>query len=240
MQASMGYWNRLTVLAIVCFISSAHASFLATGPPAAPQLQHWGGDSELASLINGLIQNRTAEREIQGISIGNSTHKYQVPTKNEHTPYGNSTAGTTNSRYTAANLSTLGELAPPSYWFLADQRFKNRQPLAGDNYPVFRDVTKPPYNAKADGKTDDWAAIMRAVTDGRTCGQGCAATSTKGSIVYFPPGDYIISKPIIQYYYSAFVGHPVRRPRIMPTKSFEGIALIDTDVYIENGNGENW
>jgi glucan 1,3-beta-glucosidase len=103
---------------------------------------------------------------------------------------------------------------------------------------VFRDVTK--YGAKGDGKTDDWLAISYAIMDGSRCGENCNATSSKGAIVYFPPGTYLISKPIIQYYFTVFVGHPKKRAVIKGSKKFEGIALIDTDVYIENGNGANW
>lgn len=45
------------------------------------------------------------------------------------------------------------------------------------------DVTKPPYSAKGDGKSDDTAAIQRALTD--AMGQH--------KIVYFPNGIYVVS-----------------------------------------------
>ena len=45
------------------------------------------------------------------------------------------------------------------------------------------DVTQPPYNAKADAKTDATAAIQRALTDFRT----------KRAIIYLPNGTYLVS-----------------------------------------------
>jgi hypothetical protein len=127
-------------------------------------------------------------------------------------------------------------------------------PYAGAGYRVFRNVKD--YGAIGDGKTDDWfvfaafddlymltgsrAAIQRAITDGGRCGGGCSSTSTKGAIVYFPEGAYAISKPILQYYFTVFIGASPSRPIIKPLDQFEGIALIDTNFYVENGNGENW
>ena len=50
----------------------------------------------------------------------------------------------------------------------------------------------------------------------------------------------MVSTPIIQYYYSQFVGDVNDRPTIMGTANFTGIALIDNDVYIPGGNGNEW
>lgn len=49
------------------------------------------------------------------------------------------------------------------------------------------DVTKPPYSAKGDGKTDDTAAIQRALND--LMGQH--------RILYFPNGNYLVSKTLV-------------------------------------------
>lgn len=111
-------------------------------------------------------------------------------------------------------------------------------PLAGDDYKVLRNVKD--YGAKGDGRTDDSQAIENAIKEGGRCGGGCNATSTLGAIIYFPPGIYAISRPIQQYYYTSFIGDPSDIPRITATNNFEGIALIDMDVYIPDGNGANW
>lgn len=48
------------------------------------------------------------------------------------------------------------------------------------------DVTRPPYNAKGDGKTDDTEAIQRALRD----------TMGRHKIIYLPNGTYLVSKTI--------------------------------------------
>jgi hypothetical protein len=48
------------------------------------------------------------------------------------------------------------------------------------------DVTKPPYNAKGDGQTDDTEAIQKALSD----------TMGAHKIVYFPNGTYLVSKTL--------------------------------------------
>jgi glucan 1,3-beta-glucosidase len=111
-------------------------------------------------------------------------------------------------------------------------------PYAGDGYNVFRNVKI--FGAVGDGVTDDYPAIQRAIVDGNRCGANCNATSTRGAIVYFPPGTYAISKPIIQYYFTSFIGEPKNRAVIKPLPNFDGIALIDTNFYIEDGDGANW
>jgi glucan 1,3-beta-glucosidase len=109
-------------------------------------------------------------------------------------------------------------------------------PFAGDNYTVFRNVRE--YGALGNGVDDDWAAIQQAITDGNRCGADCDSTSTKGAVIYFPPGKYAISRPIIQYYYTAFIGDPNDKPHIKARSDFDGIALIDTDFY--GAGGKNW
>jgi hypothetical protein len=111
-------------------------------------------------------------------------------------------------------------------------------PYAGKEYKTWRDITK--YGAKGNGETDDWLAIQEAILDGKRCGEKCNATSIKGAVIYFPPGKYVISRPLVQYYYTSFVGDPYHRPVIKPSSDFQGIALIDTDFYVKDGGGENW
>lgn len=60
-------------------------------------------------------------------------------------------------------------------------------------YQVFRNVMS--YGAKGDGKTDDTAAINRAISDGNRCGSNCGSSSIKGALVYFPTGRSVPSYP---------------------------------------------
>lgn len=87
-----------------------------------------------------------------------------------------------------------------------------------------------------DGVTDDTAAINLAISDGGRCAPGsCASTTTTPALVYFPPGTYVISTPIIDYYYTQLIGNPNCLPVIKATSNFTGIALIDGDPYGANG-----
>lgn len=82
---------------------------------------------------------------------------------------------------------------------------------------------------------------MSAVLAGGRCGQDCGSTTVLGAVVFFPPGTYMVSSPIIQYYYTQFIGDPSGdKPTIKGMSSFKGIALIDTDVYIPGGAGSEW
>lgn len=50
----------------------------------------------------------------------------------------------------------------------------------------------------------------------------------------------MISTPIIQYYYTQFVGNPTSKPVIRSTLNITGIALFDSDFYIPGDNGGEW
>ena len=106
------------------------------------------------------------------------------------------------------------------------------------SYQVFRNVKE--LGAKGDGVTDDTDVINKIIADGNRCGEGCDSSTTTPALVYFPPGTYMISKPIIQYYYTMFVGDPLNMPVLKATANFEGMGLIDADPYIPGGNGANW
>ncbi|KAI1295256.1 exo-1,3-beta-D-glucanase [Xylaria venustula] len=110
------------------------------------------------------------------------------------------------------------------------------------SWVVYRDVTDPMFagGAKGDGVTDDTAAINAAISYGGNCGDGCLSSSIKGTLVYFPPGTYLISTPIEAYYYSQLVGNPNDLPIIKTSPSFVGLGAIETDVYEPNSNGDEW
>lgn len=116
-------------------------------------------------------------------------------------------------------------------------------PLAGADYKVFRNVKK--FGAVGDGVTDDSDAINNAVSDGGRCGLGCSASSFKGALIYFPAGKYLISKPILQFYYTQFIGDPLNKPTIKGSSNFLGISLIDSNQWVPgdpgpDGNGRQW
>jgi glucan 1,3-beta-glucosidase len=50
-----------------------------------------------------------------------------------------------------------------------------------------------------------------------------------------PPGTYSVSAPIVQLYYTQFVGDAVNPPTIKATAGFSGVALIDSDPYGDGG-----
>ncbi|WFC98788.1 hypothetical protein MYAM1_001520 [Malassezia yamatoensis] len=94
------------------------------------------------------------------------------------------------------------------------------------------------YGAKADGITDDTAAINRAITNGARCGSEADSCTTAPALVYLPCGTYRLSAPIISYYNTYLVGDAAQRPVLKPLPNFQGIAVIDENPY-EPG-GKNW
>ncbi|VDC01655.1 unnamed protein product [Peniophora sp. CBMAI 1063] len=111
-------------------------------------------------------------------------------------------------------------------------------PYAESGYKVFRNVKD--YGAVGDGVHDDTSAINAAITDGDRCGSGCAGTTLTPATVYFPQGTYLVSAPLIAYYYTELVGDAKVLPTLKASASFAGIAVIDVDPYIDGGNGAEW
>ena len=91
---------------------------------------------------------------------------------------------------------------------------------------------------QGDGAHDDTDAINNAISSGNRCGQGCDSSTVSPALVYFPPGTYLVSKPLVQYYYTQFVGDAITVPTIKAAPSFQGIAVIDSDPYYSGGS--NW
>jgi hypothetical protein len=121
------------------------------------------------------------------------------------------------------------------YWLASIE--KQGAPAFGTaGYKVFRNVKD--YGAVGDGSTDDTVAINTAISDGNRCGQGCDSSTTVPALVYFPPGTYLVSKPLVQLYYTQFVGDAVSPPTLKAAASFQGMAVIDSDPYDDNGT--NW
>ncbi|OAA70222.1 LysM domain-containing protein [Akanthomyces lecanii RCEF 1005] len=140
------------------------------------------------------------------------------------------------------NSSSLKARAEASYW-LQDIKHTGLAPMgANSSWPVFRDVTDPKFagGAKGDGVHDDTEAINAAIAYGGNCGEGCLSSSIKGTLIYFPPGKYLISTPINAMYYSQLVGNPNSMPTIITSKDFVGLGAIQSDVYIPNQSGGEW
>ncbi|KAK4123046.1 glycoside hydrolase family 55 protein [Parathielavia appendiculata] len=124
----------------------------------------------------------------------------------------------------------------PGWWLASIQRQGAPAFNNDPSYKVFRNVRD--YGAKGDGASDDTAAINQAIADGNRCGQGCTSQTTTPALVYFPPGTYVVSKPIIQFYYTQLVGDAISPPTLKASADFSGMAVIDADPY--DNTGKNW
>lgn len=122
-----------------------------------------------------------------------------------------------------------------NYWVNNIAR-QGTSPWGPSGYQVFRNVQA--FGAKGDGVTDDTAAINSAISSGNRCGQGCDSSTVTPALVYFPPGTYMVSSPIIQYYFTQLVGDALTIPRLKATSKFQGMAVIDSDPY--QSGGANW
>ncbi|KAL2885193.1 exo-beta-1,3-glucanase Exg0 [Ceratocystis lukuohia] len=103
-----------------------------------------------------------------------------------------------------------------------------------DGYSIFRNVKD--FGAKGDGLADDTAAINDAISSGNRCGLKCDPSTVTPAIIYFPPGTYRVSAPIVMYYYSHMVGDALSLPVIKATSDFAGMAVMDSNPYDNNGN----
>jgi hypothetical protein len=87
--------------------------------------------------------------------------------------------------------------------------------------------------------TDDTAAINTAISDGDRCGgPGCIGSTTTPAIVYFPPGTYLVSTPIVSFYYTQIIGDPTNMPVIKASAGFPttAIAMLNADPYMDTGS----
>ncbi|TQS35566.1 hypothetical protein Golomagni_04013 [Golovinomyces magnicellulatus] len=132
-------------------------------------------------------------------------------------------------------LSTNHLAVAESAWWFSQIERKGSVAYGSANYQVFRNVKD--FGAKGDGITDDTAAINSAIAQGNRCMKGCDSSTITPALVYFPQGTYVVSKPLVQLYYTQFVGDAVNRPILKASPGFTGMAVIDSDPYEE---GVNW
>ena len=121
------------------------------------------------------------------------------------------------------------------YWFSQIKR-QGKIAYGNSSYVLWRNVKD--YGAMGDGITDDTYAINNATADGNRCGLGCDSQTTTPAIVYFPSGTYMVNQPLIQWYYTQFVGDANDLPVIKALPTFYGIGLFDSDPYL--AYGFNW
>lgn len=122
----------------------------------------------------------------------------------------------------------------PSTWWFADIQRDGKAVYAPDDYKVFRNVKD--YGAAGDGTTDDTDAINAAMADGDRCFWNCDSQTSKPALVYFPPGTYLVSRPLIPLYYTHMVGDLVSPPTLKAAPGFQGMAVIDANPYDDFGN----
>jgi len=139
----------------------------------------------------------------------------------------------TKSR-TTTSTSTTSTAKPPGcsdYW-LENIKHQGVAPYSGSpGYSVFRNVKD--YGAKGDGVTDDTQAIQKAISEGGRCAPGtCSGSTTTPALVYFPSGTYLVTEPIIQYYYTNLIGNPSCLPVIKVVSGrFNGRWVLDSNPY---------
>ncbi|CAF9937605.1 MAG: hypothetical protein HETSPECPRED_000586 [Heterodermia speciosa] len=135
-----------------------------------------------------------------------------------------------------SNLTRPSTAATSSSYWLANIKRQGTVAFGDSAFKIYRNVQD--YGAKGDGISDDTAAINAAITDGGRCGQGCDSSTVTPALVYFPPGTYLVSAPIVQLYYTQFVGDAISVPTLKAASNFAGIAVIDSDPYA--AGGVNW
>ncbi|OJJ45637.1 hypothetical protein ASPZODRAFT_68840 [Penicilliopsis zonata CBS 506.65] len=136
----------------------------------------------------------------------------------------------------SAAFSSASSASSSSYWVGSIKR-QGTIPFGNNtSYQIYRNVKD--FGATGDGSTDDTDAINKAISSGGRCGEGCDSSTTTPALVYFPPGTYLVSKPIVQYYYTQMVGDANDLPVLKAAASFTGMAVIDSDPY--ETDGSNW
>jgi len=150
-----------------------------------------------------------------------------------------------------ANSSTNSTTGPfskraataTSYWY-ANISPKGKSPFhpKASSYVVYKNAITD-CGAKGDGLADDTKAIQDCIAAQGRCGGDslkCASTSVMPLVLYFPPGNYLISSTIEMYFQTLLIGDPTNRPRLIAAKSFGGLGVLSSDKYIKGGGGKSW
>lgn len=108
-------------------------------------------------------------------------------------------------------------------WFDGVQRGISAFHRTPSEYQVYRNVMN--FGCRGDGVTDDTTCINLAISSGGRCGIGCGSSTVSPALIYFPSGSYVVSTPILMYYYSQLVGNANNPPRIIAAPHFSGKIL---------------
>jgi hypothetical protein len=67
----------------------------------------------------------------------------------------------------------------------------------------------------------------------------CNSSTTKNTIVYFPPGTYLISTTIPILFGTQVIGDANDRLTLLASISFIGLSVLSTDKYTGGGTGSD-
>ncbi|KAM7191852.1 hypothetical protein V8F33_008699 [Rhypophila sp. PSN 637] len=133
-------------------------------------------------------------------------------------------------------LLRVASIVSADYW-LEQIQHQGLAPFSGTPaYPVFRSVKA--FGAKGDGIQDDTSFIQAAISAGGRCGgkNGCTGSTKTPAVVYFPSGTYLITEPLINFYYTQLIGDPNNMPILKAAASFptgdDGTGMINGDEYL--------
>lgn len=75
------------------------------------------------------------------------------------------------------------------------------------------------------------------MNSGKRCGEKCNGSTTKNAIVYFPPGNYLISSTVPMPFGTQVIGDATNRPRLVASQSFVGLGVLSADEYTGGQGG---
>lgn len=209
--------------------STTPASSSTTSSTASSTTSSAASSSYSASSTTSSSTSSTVSSTASSTASSSSYSATSTTSSTSSTITSSTSTSTSSSATTSSTTSSTSATASCDYW-LESIKSQGLAPFKTDttNYAVFRNVKD--YGAKGDGITDDTDAINKAISDGNRCAPGsCASTTTSPALVYFPNGTYIVSKPIIDYYYTQIVGNPNCLPVIKATSGFTDSWIIDGD-----------
>lgn len=197
----------------------------------------------ISALVSGIAADGEADGDHQAVTVIVSQTLTSCPSPSPPPPCSSPTESGSLSPSSPSSSSSIRSTATTSagtpactdFW-LEKIKHQGVAPFGGPDYDVFRNVKD--YGAKGDGVSDDTEAINRAISEGKRCGPGCTGSTKTPGLVYFPAGTYMVSSPIIDFYYTQLIGNPGCMPVLKATSNFTGRWLLDTNEY--GANGLSW